>query len=211
MKENSLYDKKSLRTVVGKTADFAELAKDCVAFSNAQGGVIDIGIENEDMLPPAEQRVPEELPTTVVNKISGITHGVIASTKIVTAENGGEYIKMAILRNPNAIAVTSSGKMYVRIGDNSVPVGSEDVARLAADKGCISWEDTVTDFLWTNADEEKLNWFVEQIKASDRVSDFVKQKDIKEMLDYFYMTDAESDRMTQLGVLSANRLREDEL
>ena len=201
MKENSLYDKKSLRTVVGKTADFAELAKDCVAFSNAQGGVIDVGIENDDTLPPADQRVPEELPTTVVNKISGVTHGVIASTKIVTAENGGEYIKMAILRNPNAIAVTSSGKIYVRIGDNSVPVGSEDVARLAADKGCISWEDTVTDFLWTNADEEKLNWFVEQIKASDRVSDFVKQKDIKEMLDYFYMTDAESDRMTQLGVL----------
>ena len=25
MKENSLYDKKSLKTVVGKTADFAEL------------------------------------------------------------------------------------------------------------------------------------------------------------------------------------------
>ena len=201
MKENSLYDKKSLRTVVGKTADFAELAKDCVAFSNAQGGVIDIGIENDDTLPPAEQRVPEELPTTVVNKISGITHGVIASTTIEMAENGGEFIKLNILRNPNAIAVTSSGKIYVRIGDNSVPVGSEDVARLAADKGCISWEDTVTEFLWTNGDEEKLKWFVEQIKTSDRVSDFVKQKDTKEMLDYFYMTDAESDRMTQLGVL----------
>lgn len=201
MKENSLYDKKSLRTVVGKTADFSELAKDCVAFSNAQGGVIDIGIENDDTLPPTEQRVPEELPTTVVNKISGITHGVITSTEIATAENGGELIRLSILRNPNAIAVTSSGKIYVRIGDNSVPVGSEDVARLAADKGCISWEDTVTDFLWTNADEEKLKWFVEQIKASDRVSDFVKQKDTKEMLDYFYMTDAESDRMTQLGVL----------
>lgn len=201
MKENSLYDKKSLRTVVGKTADFAELAKDCVAFSNAQGGVIDVGIENDDTLPPADQRVPEELPTTVVNKISGITHGVITSTEIATADNGGEFIRLSILRNPNAIAVTSSGKIYVRIGDNSVPVGSEDVARLAADKGCISWEDTVTEFLWTNADDEKLKWFVEQIKASDRVSDFVKQKDTKEMLDYFYMTDAESDRMTQLGVL----------
>ena len=67
MKEKSLYDKKSLWTVVGKTADFAELAKDCVAFSNAQGGVIDIGIENDDTLPPANQRVSEELPTTVVN------------------------------------------------------------------------------------------------------------------------------------------------
>jgi len=201
MKENSLYDKKSLRSVVGKTADFTELAKDCVAFSNAQGGTIDIGIEDGEKLPPSTQRVPEELPTTVVNKICGLSHGVIATTEIVMAENGGEYIKMAVMRNPNTIAVTSSGKIYVRIGDNSVPVGSEDVARLAADKGCISWEDTVTDFLWTNADEEKLSWFVEQIKCSDRVSDFVKQKDTKEMLDYFYMTDAESDRMTQLGVL----------
>ena len=201
MKENSLYDKKSLRTVVGKTADFPELAKDCVAFSNAHGGTIDIGIEDGDKLPPVDQRIPEGLPTTIVNKISGMTHGVIATTKTATAENGGEYIKMAILRNPNTIAVTSSGKIYVRIGDNSVPVGSEDVARLAADKGCISWEDTLTDFLWTNADEEKLKWFVGQIKISDRVSGFVKQKDIKEMLDYFYMTDPESDRMTQLGVL----------
>lgn len=38
MKENSIYDKKSIRTVMGKTADFDELAKDCVAFSNAEGG-----------------------------------------------------------------------------------------------------------------------------------------------------------------------------
>lgn len=165
MKENSLYDKKSLRAVTGKTADFAELAKDCVAFCNAQGGIIDIGIENTDGLPPSGQRVPEELPTTIVNKISGLTQAVVVSTDIVTAENGGEYIRLTVPRNPNAIAVTSSGKMFVRIGDNSVPVGSEDVARLAADKGCISWEDTLTDFLWTNADEDKLVWFVERIKA----------------------------------------------
>ena len=201
MKENSLYDKKSLRTVVGKTADFSELAKDCVAFSNAQGGVIDIGIENNDILPPASQLVPEELPTMVVNKITGMTYAVIATTEKVTAENGGEYIKLAIQRNPSAIAVTSSGKIYVRIGDNSVPVGSEDVARLAADKGCLSWEDTVTNYSWKDADEEKLKKFIELIKESDRVSDFVKQKDTKELLDYYYMTDAESDYMTHLGVL----------
>jgi len=201
MKENSLYDKKSLRTVVGKTADFSELAKDCVAFSNAQGGVIDIGIENDDTMPPASQHVPEDLPTTIVNKISGLTHAVIATTEKATAENGGEYVKLAIQRNPSAIAVTSSGKIYVRIGDNSVPVGSEDVARLAADKGCISWEDTVTSFSWKDADNVKLKLFLELIKGSDRVSDFVKQKDTKELLDYYYMTDAESDFMTQLGVM----------
>ena len=36
MKENSLYDKKSLRAIYGKKADFKEIAKDCVAFCNAE-------------------------------------------------------------------------------------------------------------------------------------------------------------------------------
>lgn len=106
-------------------------------------------------------------------------------------------MKLFIHWNPNAIAVTSSGKIYVRIGDQSVPVGPEDVARLA----CLSWEDVVTSFSWKDADEEKLAKFIELIKTSDRVSDFVKQKDTKELLDYYYMTDDESERMTQLGVL----------
>ncbi len=43
--EGQLQDKKSLRTVVGKTADWSELAKDCVAFANAVGGCIFLGIE----------------------------------------------------------------------------------------------------------------------------------------------------------------------
>lgn len=35
--EGQISDNKSLRAVTGKTADFPELAKDCVAFANAQG------------------------------------------------------------------------------------------------------------------------------------------------------------------------------
>ena len=34
MNESDKYDKKSLRLVEGKTADWEELAKDCVAFAN---------------------------------------------------------------------------------------------------------------------------------------------------------------------------------
>lgn len=201
MKENSIYDAKSLMTVFGKKADFPELAKDCVAFSNAQGGCMDIGIEDGETLPPKEQVIPEELPTIIVNKISGLTHGVSISAEIIIAENGGEFVRLHIQRNPSAIAVTSSGKIYIRIGDNSMPVGSEDIARLAADKGCLNWEDIVSTFSWHDADEEKLNNFLYLIKHSDRVSSFVKQKDVKELLDYYYMTDADSDKMTQLGVL----------
>ena len=36
---------------------------------------------------------------------------------------------------------------------------------------------------------------------SDRVSDFVKQKETKELLDYYFLTEEESDKMTYLGVL----------
>ena len=48
--EGQLIDKKSLRAVTGKTADFPELAKDCVAFANEQGGKLQIGIEDKESI-----------------------------------------------------------------------------------------------------------------------------------------------------------------
>ncbi len=201
MKENSIYDKKSLRTVWGKKADFNELAKDCVAFSNAEGGYIDIGIEDDEILPPKGQKIPEGLATEIVNKISGKTQGVVLSADVLVAENGGEYIKLYVLRNANAPSATTSGKFFLRIGDNSVPVGPEDISRLAEDKGCISWEDTETKYSWQDADHEKLSALIKLLKMSDRVSGFVKQKETKEILDFFYLTDPDSDKMTNLGVL----------
>ena len=201
MKENSLYDRKSIRKVTGKTADFNELAKDCVAFSNAQGGVIDIGIEDKDTFPPEGQIIPDGLSTTIVNKINGLTNAVSVSAETCRAKNEAEYIRLHVYRNPNSVSMTTSGKIYIRIGDRSVPVGPEDIARLVEDKGCIRWEDTPTPYNWQDADPEKLQDLLERIKVSDRVSSFVKQKDIKEFLDYFYLTEPESDKLTNLGVL----------
>ena len=201
MIENTLYDKKSLRTVVGKTADFDELAKDCVAFANAQGGIIEIGIENNEKLPPADQTFDEKLPVNVVNKLAGLTNNITMQADEEIKSNGGKVIVLHIYRSI-AIAMTSKGKIYIRIGDNSVPVtSSEDILRLAADKNSYSWEDAVTQFDWQKADLEKLEDFLSQIRASDRVSDFVKSKETKELLDFFGMTDAESGKMTNLGVL----------
>ena len=201
MKENSIYDKKSLRTVVGKNADFNELAKDCVAFSNAEGGSIDIGIEDDQTLPPEKQKIPDGLATEIVNKVTGKTQGVVLSAETLVAENGGEFIKLHVLRNANSPSATTSGKFFLRIGDNSVPVGPEDISRLAEDKGCISWEDTETKYSWRDADPEKLASFIKLLKKSDRVSNFVKQKETKEILDFYYLTDPDSDKMTNLGVL----------
>lgn len=205
MTENSLYDKQSLRAITGKTADFQEVAKDCVAFANAQGGRIEFGIEDGENLPPASQTIDESLPVNLVNKISGLANNLILNAEIKNKNNGGETLVLHILRS-SSIAITSSGKIYIRIGDNSVPVtSSEDIIRLAADKSSFSWEDALSPNEWQKADKEKLDKFIADVKSSDRVSKFVKDKETKEILDYFYLTDSESDMMTNLGVLFIGR------
>ena len=59
--ENQHFDRESLRKVTGKTAAWAELALDCVAFANAQGGSLLIGIEDDQEAPLPGQTVPPGL------------------------------------------------------------------------------------------------------------------------------------------------------
>ena len=70
MNETQDIEKKSIRTVTGATADFDELAKDCVCFANARGGTIYIGIENKDALPPLNQKIATDLPDKIRKRIS---------------------------------------------------------------------------------------------------------------------------------------------
>ena len=200
MKENSLYDKKSLREITGKSADWNEVAKDCVAFSNAQGGVIDYGIEDDADAPPADQKVSEDIAINLENKISGKTLNVSAHAEILTHENGGQYIRMHIARGTSS-ASTTSGKYFTRVSDNSVPLTGDDITRLSAEKGYYRWEDEESKWSWKDADKEKLNMLLQNLRNSNRVSDFVKQKEDKELLDYYFLTVEESDKMTNLGVL----------
>lgn len=200
MEENSLYDKKSLREITGKSADWNEVAKDCVAFSNAQGGVIDYGIEDDADAPPADQKVSEEIAINLEKKISGKTQNVSVHAEIWTHENGGQYIRLHIARGTSS-ASTTSGKYFTRVSDESRPLTGDDITRLSAEKGYYRWEDEESKWSWKDSDKEKLNMLLQNLRNSNRVSDFVKQKEDKELLDYYFLTVEESDKMTNLGVL----------
>ena len=182
MEENSLYDKKSLREITGKSADWNEVAKDCVAFSNAQGGVIDYGIEDDADAPPADQKVSEEIAINLEKKISGKTQNVSVHAEIRTHENGGQYIRLHIVRGTSS-ASTTSGKYFTRVSDESRPLTGDDITRLSAEKGYYRWEDEESKWSWKDADKEKLKVLLQHLRTSDRVSDFVKQKEDKELLD----------------------------
>ena len=200
MEENSLYDKKSLREITGKSADWNEVAKDCVAFSNAQGGVIDYGIEDDADVPPADQKISEDIAINLEKKINGKTHNVSAHTEILTHENGGQYIRLHIARGTSS-ASTTSGKYFTRVSDESRPLTGDDITRLSAEKGYYRWEDEESKWSWKDADKEKLKMLLQHLRNSSRVSDFIKQKEDKELLDYYFLTVEESDKMTNLGVL----------
>lgn len=50
MEENNKFDNKSLKKVTGRTADFDELSKDCVAFANSHGGYLAIGLVSHNII-----------------------------------------------------------------------------------------------------------------------------------------------------------------
>lgn len=122
MKENSLLDKKSLSIVNGSKANFKELAKDCVCFANAVGGSIMIGIEDENDLPPSNQKITEELIDKINKRIPALTLNVAVTVLKKEAENGGEYIELKIFRSSQSIASTTDGKYYMRISDDCKPI-----------------------------------------------------------------------------------------
>jgi ATP-dependent DNA helicase RecG len=137
MEETQHIEKKSLRIVTGNSADWTELAKDCVCFANGRGGRIYIGIENNDSEPPAGQKIEATLPEKIVKAINHRTINTAISATIKVADNNAAYIEVKVLRNEQTIASTTDGRYYIRISDECRPVPPDEMARLAADKNAF--------------------------------------------------------------------------
>lgn len=201
MQENTKYDKKSLKLVSGKSANFAELAKDCVAFANSYGGNIAIGIEDDVDLPDANQTIPQELPEKVVKRINELTINVGVRAEIKIADNGGEYINLYVFPSQSAIASTTKGQFLIRDHDSSRILLPDELSRLISDRPAYCWETKVSlNIHWSQADTKKVLEFIDDIKKSDRVSTFVKEKTDIETLAYYQMID-DNELLTNLGVL----------
>lgn len=201
MEENNKYDNKSIRKVTGKTADFDELSRDCVAFANSHGGYLAIGIEDGEDKPVTGQRIPDDLPEKIIKRINELTINVALRPEVINADNGGQYMKLHILPSQVSIASTTKGVYYIRDHDSSRPLLPDELSRLISDKPAYSWETKVSlKIQWQKADISKLNKFVLDIRSSDRVSPFVKEKTDEELLSYYQMID-DDGYLTNLGVL----------
>ncbi len=170
--EHHTGEKKSLKLVTGNTADFDEIAHECVGMANAKGGHVYIGIANKEILPPISQKNPDSLIETIYKRIPQITHNVLTAPRKVTTQNGGEYVDLEVFPS-NGIARTSKGRYFLRVSDDNNPLMPDDLSRLMNDKAAFIWEiQTSQKVPHTRRDEAKTNQFLAMIRASDRRSDF---------------------------------------
>ena len=173
--EGQLLDHKSLRAVTGKTADWNEIAKDCIAFANATGGRL------------------------LVERTVNVT----VLPNVVIATNGGQYIEMRIPR-AMAVASTTDGRYFLRVADQSKPVTGDDVMRLASERSALPWETQTTLHIpRAEADTDKRDKLLQALRASDRVKPSVKEKADDELLDHYQL--AQGTYLTHLGILCIGR------
>lgn len=198
--ENQKIDYKSIRKIRTGDKGFKELAISCVAFANAQGGILYIGIEDKSLIPLEGQTIDENEVNETVSRLHSLCFNVsLSSSGLIKHENGGEYFQIVVAPSIKSIATTSDGKIYLRIADKCEPVRNEDLQRLSIEKGAYQWELLATRVALSDIPVENVKKFANDIRESDRVKDHVKQMSDLEILEHYNLIDGEI--VTNLGVL----------
>ena len=197
--ENHSIEYKSLdKTEGGKK--LRELARECVCFANAQGGTIFIGIDDKTKEPPSSQKINQDKINITLKALRGFTNSVgLAEPKHLVHENGGEYFSFRVLPSLKTVAMTSDGKVGIRIGEECVPVDSQSLTQLVSEKGDFQWELVRHNISLNKIPVENIVKFIEEIRSSDKVSEFIKQLDDNSLLEYFRLVD--EGAVTNLGLL----------
>lgn len=197
--EGHHLDRKSLRKVTGPTADFSELAQDCVCFANGAGGQILIGIEDAEIHPPVSQRIDAGLLDRIRKRIGELTVNVRVLPELRQDEGGGEFIVLTVPRSVG-VASTSDGRYFLRVADTCQPIVGDDVLRLASERPATPWEGmTSLRIPPSRLEPWRLARWTAALRDSDRVKGSVKEKSDDELLEHYGL--ASGGALTNLGIL----------
>ena len=199
--ENKNIEYKSIQKIRSGDKGFKELAGTCVALANAQGGQIYIGIDNRTLTVGTNQSITTQEQNDAVSKLRSLCFSVaITSSEIMEDEVGSQYFIITVFPSTKTIASTSDGKLFIRIVDKCEPVRSEDIQRLAEEKGAYQWEINTTKYSCRDeAVIRNLQKFAAEIRKSIRVRDHIKQLDDFEIAENYHLVDGE--KLTNIGVL----------
>lgn len=197
--ESQHLDRKSIRKIAGPTADFGELARDCVCFANGTGGTLLLGIEDDAEVPSPVQSIEPALLDRIRKRIGELTVNVRVAPELKRHENGGEYIALVIARAVG-VASTSDGRFFLRVGDTCRPIVGDEVMRLADERPSTPWEELSSQgAARAQANPTQVANICARLRGSDRVKPSVKEKTDDELLAHYGLATAEV--LTNLGVL----------
>lgn len=203
--ENKSTEYKSLRKIIEssgrlKTDGIKDLSITSVAFANGQGGKIIVGIEDGAKEPPTDQKITQKIANDTISRLKSLCFSVgFELSDIITHDNNGEYFYINVYPSLKAIATTSDGKIYVRIGDKCLPARSEDITRLASEKDAFQWELQPRNLSYTDIPQENIEWFANEIRNSDRVKQNIKDLSDIEIIEHYNLL--YQGKITNLGVL----------
>ncbi len=140
--EGQYLDRKSARI---KPSD---IARHLVAFANANGGVLVIGIEDDGTITGFNNNFSKsindflEVPFSLCKGKINVTHEI---RKIVINSKEDSILLLFIEPNDNSVIKTIDDKVYLRVGDKSKLLNHEQVTQLEYDKGERIFEDIIVE------------------------------------------------------------------
>ncbi|TYZ14400.1 hypothetical protein FY528_01330 [Hymenobacter lutimineralis] len=202
MDETHVYEKKSYRKAFGASPDLNDLAKTCVCLANAQGGSLLLGIEDKEEEPPVGQQLSQREVNELVKKLSSRAVNVsLGAPELLTAPNGGQYLRLPVQPSLHVVATTSDGRTYARLSDQCQPVTGEDLHRLVYEKTGLQWEiRVIPDVQLADLSARETRFFVERVRTAAKASPFVLTKSDAELLEYYHLV-TPAGQVTHLGVL----------
>ncbi len=127
------------------------LQSSAVAFSNSQGGVILIGVEDDGTI---AGRSPDSGTLDAIHTALRDAHDLgryeIASTVI----DGTPIVVLAVARREQGFAQTSNGRVLVRRGTQDVALFGAELQRLINERSSARFESTLTDLAFDDTDPE---------------------------------------------------------
>lgn len=136
-KENQYFDRKSAKI---KPSD---IVRHLVAFANANGGILGIGIEDDGKVTGFDYKGAH-----TINDYLKVIYDIQGNMNINSEEriiNGKKVLLFEIASSDNYVIKTLDGKVYLRVGDSSKLLNHEQVTQLEYDKGERRFEDIVVE------------------------------------------------------------------
>ena len=159
-KEGQYFDRKSARI---KPTD---LAKQLIAFSNANGGILAVGIEDDGTITGFNYEKAYSINEFLYVPFSSCKGNLKVETDIRKVD-GKEILLFFIDPSENNVIRATDDKVYLRIGDKTQLLTHESITQLEYDKGERSFEDVIVeDSSFDDIDIELLTTYKDILKTT---------------------------------------------